>query len=296
MSTSGRLTEVYGKAKRICYSTGEKFVIMSDCHRGVGTLGDNFLKNRHIFLTALRYYYRRGFSYVELGDGEELWENKEPEEVLATHREVYRVLEDFHRDGRLYMLFGNHDIQKKKDGYFKEHCSGFVCEESGKETVFFRGLSVEEGLILEERGTGRELFLVHGHQGDLFNDRLWRVNRFLVRHIWRRLELLGMENPMSASGSGKKKTKVERKLAEWADNNRQVMIAGHTHRVKFLSDGSSYYFNDGSCVRPSSITALELEKGLLRLVEWSVMTRDDHSMYVGRKITDEIPLEQFDKQ
>ena len=123
VSTSGRLTEVYGKAKRICYSTGEKFVIMSDCHRGVGTLGDNFLKNRHIFLTALRYYYRRGFSYVELGDGEELWENKEPEEVLATHREVYRVLEDFHRDGRLYMLFGNHDIQKKKDGYFKDYCS-----------------------------------------------------------------------------------------------------------------------------------------------------------------------------
>lgn len=294
MSTSGRLTEVYETAKRISYRSGDKFVFMSDCHRGVGTLGDNFLKNRHIFLAALRYYNRRGYTYVELGDGEELWENKEPEAILATHREVYGVLEEFHRDGRLYMLYGNHDIQKKKDEYFKKYCTGFLCEESGRENKFFQDLSVAEGLVLEECGSGRELFLVHGHQGDLMNDRLWRVNRFLVRHFWRRMELFGMENPMSASGSGKRKTKVEKKLAAWADNNHQVMIAGHTHRVRFPSDGSSYYFNDGSCVRPYSITALELEKGVLRLVEWSVMTGVDYSMYVGRKILNEIRLERFD--
>lgn len=295
MSASGRLTEVYGKAKRIRYTPGDRFVIMSDCHRGTGTIGDNFLKNRHIYLAALRYYNRRCYSYVELGDGEELWENTNPEAVLATHREVYGVLEEFHRNGRLYMLFGNHDMQKKKERYFHKHCTGFVCEESGQETKFFQGLSIEEGLILEERNTGRELFLVHGHQGDLFNDKLWRVNCFLVRHLWRRLELLGMENPMSASGSGKKKSRVERRLAEWADHNHQMMIAGHTHRVKFPADGSSYYFNDGSCVRPQSVTAIELGNGVLRLVEWSVMTREDATVYVGRNVMDELILERFDK-
>ncbi len=147
---------------------------------------------------------------------------------------------------------------------------------------------------MEECGTGRKIFLVHGHQGDLFNDALWRVNRFLVRHVWRKLELLGMENPMSASGNGKRKTKVEQSLMQWADDNHQVMIAGHTHRVKFPADANSYYFNGGSCVRPYSVTAIEIEDGVLRLVEWSVMTKTDFGMFVGRTVSDEVKIERFD--
>ena len=147
---------------------------------------------------------------------------------------------------------------------------------------------------MEECGTGREIFLVHGHQGDLFNDALWRVNCFLVRHIWRKLELLGMHNPMSTSGSGKKKTKVEMRLAEWARDNRQLMITGHTHRMKYPEDAEGYYFNAGSCVRPYSVTAVELENGVLRPVEWSVMTKTDYSMYIGREVLAEIPLDDFE--
>ena len=49
---------------------------MSDCHRGQGTEGDNFLKNQNLFLGALEYYNHRGFIYIELGDGDELCENR----------------------------------------------------------------------------------------------------------------------------------------------------------------------------------------------------------------------------
>lgn len=287
MSTAGRLTKVFEQSEHVSYHRNDRFVIMSDCHRGVGNHGDNFLKNRHIYLAALNYYNQRKFTYFELGDGDELWENKEMEQILQVHRDVFSLLSKFYRDGRLYMLYGNHDLQKRKEKFLRNHCTAFMCEESGKRNDLFPGLEVKEGLVLEECDTGRQIFLVHGHQGDFFNDTLWRVNRFLVRHVWRKLELLGMENPMSASGSGKVKTKVEKRLMEWADNNQQVMIAGHTHRAKFPTGAGSYYFNDGSCVRPFSITGIELEKGVLRLVEWSVMTRGDQSMYIGRKVLEE---------
>ena len=50
-----------------------KFVIMSDCHRGSGkTLEIIFWLK--IYFAALNDYYKKGFTYIELGDGDELWE------------------------------------------------------------------------------------------------------------------------------------------------------------------------------------------------------------------------------
>ncbi len=131
MSTSGRLTKLYEEAERVYYGRKDRYVVMSDCHRGIGDSGDNFLKNRHIFLAALRYYNQRNFTYVELGDGDELWENKEMKKILQVHREVYEVLAEFHREGRFHMLYGNHDMQKKKEAFFEKHCTGVCFEESG---------------------------------------------------------------------------------------------------------------------------------------------------------------------
>ena len=48
MSTYKRLSEVYEKSKIILYDDSSKFVMMSDCHRGVGNSGDNFLKNQYL--------------------------------------------------------------------------------------------------------------------------------------------------------------------------------------------------------------------------------------------------------
>lgn len=42
MSTHKSLSKVYKKSKVIPYNDDSKFVIMSDCHRGVGNSGDNF--------------------------------------------------------------------------------------------------------------------------------------------------------------------------------------------------------------------------------------------------------------
>ena len=68
-----RLSSVYNAAQVIPFDKSSKFIIMSDCHRGQGNTGNNFLPNQTLHLAALDYYYKRGFTYIELGDGDELW-------------------------------------------------------------------------------------------------------------------------------------------------------------------------------------------------------------------------------
>lgn len=49
--------------------------MFSDCHRGDGSFADDFANNRNIYMHALNQYYKNDFQYIELGDGDELWEN-----------------------------------------------------------------------------------------------------------------------------------------------------------------------------------------------------------------------------
>ncbi len=53
---------------------GTKYIVFSDCHRGDDSAGDEFAPNSLIFKCALEYYLGAGFTSIELGDAEELWE------------------------------------------------------------------------------------------------------------------------------------------------------------------------------------------------------------------------------
>ena len=71
-----RLTEAYNNAEIEYFDNNSKFIFFSDCHRGDCTPSDEFTKNQNIFLFALEFYFNNGYTYVELGDGDELWENR----------------------------------------------------------------------------------------------------------------------------------------------------------------------------------------------------------------------------
>ena len=77
VSTPKRLDEIYRHAQEIPFDSDSKLILMSDCHRGQGNAGDNFLANQTVCFGALQYYYQNGFTYIELGDGDELWENRQ---------------------------------------------------------------------------------------------------------------------------------------------------------------------------------------------------------------------------
>ena len=77
VSTPKRLDEIYQHAQVLPFDSDSKLILMSDCHRGQGNAGDNFLANQTVCFGALQYYYQKGFTYIELGDGDELWENRQ---------------------------------------------------------------------------------------------------------------------------------------------------------------------------------------------------------------------------
>ena len=82
----------------------------------------------------------------------------------------------------------------------------------------------------------------------------------------------------------KKKNKIEQKLTTWSKENNVMLITGHTHRPSFANLDEAMYFNSGSCIHPAAITAIEIECGCISLVKWSIMTKEDNSMYVGKEV------------
>ncbi len=75
MSCESRLEKTFEDALILPLDQRSRYILFSDCHRGDGRANDNFLKNEFIYLAALRYYDQYGFTYLELGDCDELWEN-----------------------------------------------------------------------------------------------------------------------------------------------------------------------------------------------------------------------------
>jgi len=296
-NTMIKLTKLYNSAKRIPFDNSSKFVIMSDVHRGEGDKADDFIKNRKLYLRALKKYYLKDFTYVELGDGEELWENRSISKIIKTHIKVYLLYKKFYTKGRLYFIYGNHDKVKQEQKYIKENLYKYYDDKTSSYKELFKGINMYEALVLEHKESKGNIFLLHGHQVDYFNDKLWGFARFLSRYLWRPLEHLGIQDPTRTAKVYKKKLAVERKLNEWIMMNSHMVIAGHTHKPEFANVGVPPYFNDGSCVSKNGITAIEIENGAIKLVRWSYKANKDTKIILQREII-EGPvdiIEYFDK-
>lgn len=267
MSFDTRITKAFSKALRLPLRDTDRYILMSDCHRGCGTANDNFLKNEPLYLAALSYYFDRNYTYLELGDGDELWENRSMECIREMHVRSFEMLEKYQKAGRMYAIYGNHD-QIKKCGKFRKKDPS--------------GASFYEGIILEDKERKKDLYLIHGHQVDILNSTLWRISRFLVRYVWKILESSGIPDPTSAAKNNTKKKKSEEILMEWAKRHQRILISGHTHHP-MLGTEDSPYFNTGSCVHPSGITGIEIQNRCMTLVKWGVTARADGTLYAARE-------------
>jgi len=284
MSVSKRLTEVFGSVKEIPFDDSSRFIFFSDCHRGDNSWADDFAHNQNLFFHALNHYYKKGFTYIEVGDGDELWENKRFADIRQAHSHVFWLMRKFHNEKRLHLIWGNHNIEWKNRRNIEKNLYRYYDERDDEYKSLFEDIEIHEGLVLKHSRTGKKIFVVHGHQGDLINDRLWWLGRFFVRHFWRHLQLLGIKDPTSPAKNFKKRIRVEKKLIEWVKANNQMLIAGHTHRSRFPKKGKPPYFNDGSCVHPRCITGIEIQKGEIVLIKWWLRPKDDGELYVTKKV------------
>ncbi|WP_340064499.1 metallophosphoesterase [Ascidiimonas aurantiaca] len=285
MFTRLRLDKAFKNARILPFNDSSKFILFSDCHRGDNSFADDFANNRNIYFHALKHYYNHGFVYCELGDGDELWENLTFESIFAAHQNIFLLMKKFYDEDRLHIIYGNHDMVYKNRSYVEKHLYSYFEPKTGKTKPLFEGISIDESIILEHTESKQQLFLVHGHQADWWNYTFWRWGRFLVRVLWKPLQVFGIADPTSPAKNYKELVKVEKRFKKWiARNSNQLTIAGHTHRPRFPKPGDPAFFNDGSCVHPRSIIGLEIENGSICLIKWYIEITDEGFLQIVRTI------------
>lgn len=285
MSSDKRLTKAFKNAKVIDFDDNSKFILFSDCHRGDNSFADDFANNRNIYFHALNHYFKKGFSYFEIGDGDELWENLTFDAIFEAHKNVFFLLKEFYDKDRLNMIFGNHDMVYRNPKMIKKHYDSYLNPNTNKQEPFMPELEFHEGIVLNHTQTGQKIFLTHGHQADWWNYLFWKWSRFMVRILWKPLQAVGIADPTSPAKNNKELIKVERRTKKWiAKNNNQLTIVGHTHRPRFPEPGDLPFFNDGSCVHPRSITGLEIENGTITLIKWYTDITDDGYLRIVKTI------------
>lgn len=294
MFTMKRLLGAYDKALRIPFNSQSKFVFFSDVHRGDNSLSDEFAHNQNLYHFALQHYYNKGFTYIEVGDGDELWEHSKFDVIRYAHSDIYMLLRKFYCDQRFIMLFGNHNASFAHRHFAEKYLFKFYDEYEAFFNVLFPGIFVHEAVVLVEENSKSEIFVVHGHQGDFINDQIWPVMRFLNRHFWRYLHIVGFRNPASPAKNAHKRHKIEKNYSKFIKKYHKMLIVGHTHRPKYPRENELPYFNTGCCIHPRNITGLEIENGEISFIEWRILPEEDGSLKIKRRvIRGPRPLSEF---
>ena len=288
-----KLNKLFNESKKIKIDDDTKIVVMSDCHRGVGDNCDNFLKNQNIFHVALNYYYREGFTYIELGDGDDMWEIKNYEDIVEEHIDTFKLLKKFHDRDRLIMIYGNHDICKKDKKVLEKYFYKYYDKRDKKSKNLLNDLVVYESIVLKYKKY--DIFMIHGHQVDTFNGTTWRLAKFLVKNLWHPLENIGIKDPTTKNMKNYNIiSKTDKRLKKWSKNNSKIIIAGHTHRSVFPKNFDSFYFNDGCCIHPNGISCLEIENGHITLVKWMFKLNKENLLSVEKVVVEEkTPLDKY---
>ena len=99
------LSRALKKAKKIRLHKDSKLIFFSDLHKGDNSYADDFAHNMKIYNWALKNYFKNDFTYIELGDGIELWENKSFEPIYQAHQTTFELLNQFHSKNRLHLLY-----------------------------------------------------------------------------------------------------------------------------------------------------------------------------------------------
>lgn len=282
----------------------DKFVILSDQHKGARNHADDFAMAEKNYLSALDYYLGEHYNYVNLGDSEELWKNgiftvRKFNKVTFNHEKLFLQNKAF------FKIFGNHDLYWDNDPL----ASIMLLQ------IYGERLKVYEGLVLQTKIEGKPLsiYLTHGHQGDMQSDGNW-LSKWFVSNVWGPFQAYLEINPNTPATNDHVKTQHNQIMYDWSSRqNNLLLITGHTHQPVFRSlthlerlyinleeaekagdkdkvkslqqqisrhvqkgeDKFTFpgyrpsYFNSGCCCfDDGDITGIEISDGCMRLIKW----------------------------
>ncbi|HEX8462144.1 MAG TPA: metallophosphoesterase [Segetibacter sp.] len=313
----------YKKGPLLNFNTAtDRFIIFSDMHKGAKDGSDDFAFCENNYLQALEYYDQNKFTFISLGDAEELWEN-----TLAAVKKFntpsFEKEKLFLARNAFIKIFGNHDLDWDNSPF-----AGLELE-----NIYGQKVPVYEGAVLRTSiaGTPIDIFLTHGHQGDELSDGNW-FSKWFVAKIWAPFQAYLSINPNTPAYYDHLKTDHNRFMYEWvAQQKNRLLITGHTHQPVFQSvthieslykklaqakaagdtkviaaleaeiqlkklaghvqpDFTGYqptYFNSGCCCfNDGDITGIEIADEKIRLIKWEY--GNDKTGNPERVILDEV--------
>ena len=299
-----------------------KFIILSDQHKGAKDLADDFRNTETNYLNTLQFYFDHDFTFINLGDCEELWEST-PSVVVDKNRLTLQKEAQFHASDRYFRIYGNHDLEWSLD----------LQRLTFLRPIFGPNISVNQGLLLNTIYNDKKysIFLAHGHQGDQRSDGNW-LSKLFVNFIWTPIQRFLQIQLDRVSDSFELVDKHNILMYEWSATQKDLLfISGHTHKPVFASldhidrltrqlemarlqedqalvmtiekeivkrqkeyEGKRLiktmakptYFNSGCCCySDGDLTGIEIENGFIRLVKWKA--GDEKSI---RVVLEESPL------
>jgi predicted phosphodiesterase len=311
---------VAGKAKKglvIPFNADEaRFIILSDQHKGARDNADIFAASEKNYLAALDHYEKEAYTYINLGDSEELWENLFVT-VKRHNKATFEKETAFLKRKAFIKVFGNHDLYWDNDPL----AALSILQ------LYGEAIKVYEGIILQTNIAGKPLsiYMTHGHQGDLQSDGNW-FSKWFVSTVWAPLQSYLQINLNTPATNDVLKTDHNRIMYEWSAKQKGLLlITGHTHQPVFASlthleklyndlfkakaandidamnkaqnlinerhyqgetmpDFTAYvptYFNTGCCCfSDGDITGIEIADGCIRLIKWEYNTDGDSERVV----------------
>lgn len=302
-----------------------RFIIFSDHHKGARDGADDFAMAELNYLAALDYYFAAGYTLVNLGDSEELWENSLGK-VKKFNQQNLEAEKKFLQQKRFIKIFGNHDLYWDNDPLAWWQLKAIYGEK----------LKVYEAALLTTTINNQQLniFCTHGHQGDAQSDGNW-FSKFFVANIWAPLQAYLRINPNTPAYDGEKKSLHNSIMYEWSSlQKNMLLITGHTHQPvfgsltllerlyrQFQQAGAAgntgkqtelkteirkrekefsavsidymtmkpSYFNTGCCCySDGDITGIEIADGCIRLIKWTLPGQVSR-----REVLEETPLTEL---
>ena len=163
MFVFSKLNKIFNLSKEITFDDNSKIVFISDCHRGNGSWKDNLAHNQNIYCSALRYYLKNDFTYIEIGDGDELWLNSNLADIWDFNQEIFMLMDKFYLKNKLYMIYGNHDKEKRLKSFIYRNKNLLLKNYSNKNDLIasslYEKLEISEGLVLKHFPTNKKFLL-----------------------------------------------------------------------------------------------------------------------------------------
>jgi predicted phosphodiesterase len=214
------------RGQLIDLGTKHRIILFSDQHKGNRSHQDDFTLCEDNYLAALRYYNEHDFLYCNMGDSEELWKNMLLD-VIKHNKANFEAEKRFLERNAYIKLFGNHDLYWDNDPL-----AGFMLK-----NIFGTKVRIYEGIIftLAVKDQQLNIFITHGHQGDMQSDGNW-FSKWFVSNIWGPVQSFLRINPNTPAFDNQLKSEHNQIMYDWtAKQNNLALITGHTHQPVFNS-------------------------------------------------------------